>query len=124
MPVAFVADMPRPRFVGLGLSLLVLAAATHWHARSADPLKFDRAIREWITHPTGSARVLIRPEPGTADVVRGRLERMGRHAAVVSTSPALLVARVDKYALGSLAADPNVRRVSADAIVKSFGNAL
>jgi serine protease AprX len=115
--------MPRLRIVGVGLCLLLLALASHSPVRR-NLGKLDRALREWVTHATDSARVLIRTEPGADDIVRGRLEHFGRHATVLSTSPALVVARVDEYALRALAADPHVQRVSADALVKSLGSAL
>src|SRR5262245_61277031 len=79
--------------------------------------KFDRALRDWLHHPTASARVLIRAEHGSGDSVRQHLARVG---SIVHDSPAradLIVAEVSAPALRSMARDPRVVRLSTDAVV-------
>ena len=83
----------------IGVSVLLLAAASCAPRRAPEPSsKLDRALNEWIAHPTATVRVLIRTRGGK-----------------------LVAATVDASALRAMNGDPDVERVSSDALVRSLG---
>src|SRR5579884_3880007 len=102
------------------LCLLALSGTVGAPARQADVTKLDRALREWVQHPSPRTRVLIQPRPAAIDRVRHRLAGYLPDATIVSTTPTLIVAQVDARGLRAVAADPDVNRVSADARVRTL----
>src|SRR5262249_3187885 len=88
--------------------------------KADDSSKLDRALREWILHPTAAARVMIQPRAGATLAVAQHLNRLAP-GAIVSQANDLIVATLDARALRAVAADAIVRRVSADATVRSLG---
>ena len=78
---------------------MLLAAASCAPLRAPEPSsKLDRALNEWVAHPTATVRVLIRTRGGN-----------------------LVAATVDAPALRAMNSDSNVERVSSDARVRSLG---
>jgi len=109
--------MTRVRVAAVALSLMAGAICLPW--RHVEPTsKFDRALQAWIAHPTSQVRVLIStPSEAAAQRVRRRVGA----APLVSESPRLLVATLDANGLRTIAAAPDVTRVSLDAVVKTLG---
>src|SRR5581483_8719017 len=115
------AAMSRLRRVVAAACLVVLPATSGAPARQADVTKIDRALREWIQHPSTLARVLIQPHRDAADRVRRHLAGFAADATIVSTTPNFIVAQVNARGLRAVAADPDVKSISADARVRTLG---
>src|ERR1700760_3632463 len=108
------------RLNAIAVAALLFAGASVGSSRIPAPSpKLDRALREWIQHPTASARVLLQVQPGTADRVRRHLAQSGLTSAPLSTAPNIIVAQLDANSLRSLANDPQITRVSIDAMVRT-----
>jgi serine protease AprX len=108
-----------------GATVIVIVAAICAPLRGpAFTSKLDRALRDWIEHPTASARVLIRTRPGAVERVQHRLIESGARSVAPLNTTNLLAADVSNDTLRRVARDADVLRVSSDAMVKSLGSAL
>src|SRR5262249_35056686 len=83
--------MARLRIGGVCVALLAAAWVQSLSRPDVSP-KLDRALRDWIQHPTASARVLIQTRPDRAAIVLHRLAEHGVRRAEPLTSPGLLAA--------------------------------
>ena len=83
--------------------------------------KLDRALREWIQHPTTVAvRTLIQTREGSGPAVASRLERLVPKSLGLTIETDLLVADLSPTALRAAANDADVVHVSlVNAIVRS-----
>src|SRR5262245_9458605 len=112
--------MKRARVIAAALVLSAAAIGLPWPHREAT-LKFDRALREWMAHPTPRVRVLISTQSAAAAArVRSRVDTLAP-GSVVSASPRLIVATLDQDRLRSIADNPDVARLSLDAVVRTLG---
>ena len=82
--------------------------------------KLDRAVSDDLHHGAQSFRLLVRTRPGTADRVMARLDAR-TSSRLVSAASRLLAVSTDRHTLSRLAADPDVERISSNAIVQSSG---
>jgi hypothetical protein len=80
--------------------------------------KFDEALKDRLRAGDPSFRVLLKIRPGAERIVHDTLPRNGR-APLTFASLNTIAADVDARTLDRLAADPNIERISSDAIVRS-----
>jgi serine protease AprX len=83
----------------------------------------DMAVREWreagkAVEAGARTQVMIATAEGTRDAVEARLARLANISVTPSSSPDLLVARLDATGLDAVLGDPDVRNISSDAQVK------
>jgi serine protease AprX len=110
---------------GLALSGSQVRGKVPAAAAQALQASMDQAVREWrgqqgnaATATTGiRTQVMIATAAGTRDAVQERLARLARVTVTPSSSPDLLVARLDAAALDAVLGDPDVRNISSDAPV-------
>ncbi|PYR04589.1 MAG: hypothetical protein DMF99_31525 [Acidobacteria bacterium] len=113
--------MSRLRTVTAALVLL-MGALWAFSNRPNPSSKVDRALRDWIQHPTTtSIRALIKVVPAAGPRVSRRLHRSESTTDFFpSTTPDLVVAELSATALRAAARDPEVINISTDARVKSL----
>ena len=105
-------------------SLFASTAAVSVKHQSRWTEKLDLALVEATKH--GSAdpvRALVRVRPGATDRFMSHLEQHGLKPARVS-APDLIAVELPGSMLRSVAADPDVVRVSSDAVVRGFASDL
>jgi serine protease AprX len=85
----------------------------------------DQAVRQWRAREAdvatgGWTQVMIATAAGTRDAVQERLARLAHITVTPSSSPDLLVARLDAAALDAVLGDPDVRNISSDAPIQGL----
>jgi serine protease AprX len=93
-------------------------------ARGASQTPMDLAVRQWRDggQPADAAmtQVMIATASGKRAAVQERLARLANLSVTPSSSPDLLVARLDAAGLDAVLADPDVRNISSDAPVQGL----
>src|SRR5262249_470945 len=112
--------MSRLRFVAVA-SICIAAAFAAPSPRSFAASKLDRALNVWLQRPAGTARVLIRTRPGETSRVQNRVAALAPESLRSSTTPDLIVPQPNPAALRAVTREPDVLRVSSDALVKTLG---
>src|SRR5581483_269740 len=89
------------------------------HAQPTSQASIDVAVQRWIANsPDLRTQVMIKTAPGTRTAVQARLEGFAITSVQPSSSPDLLVAKVDRIALNAAIADKDVLNISSDAPVR------
>src|SRR2546428_13599948 len=115
--------MPRPRSALLLLGLLIGCGALSGTSRA--PATLDRALRDWLGHPTSAtARVLIQVRPDAGARTHDQLKQLAEGTVAPSTTPNVFVAALSPRALRNVAGEPYVTHVSSDALVRSLTTQL
>jgi serine protease AprX len=103
--------------------LALIGSGSHVRGRAASQAPMDLAVREWRGNgqaADATTQVMIATASGTRAAVQERLARLANVTITSSSSPDLLVARLDAAALDAVLADPDVRNVSSDAPVQGL----
>src|SRR5918911_1706582 len=101
--------------------MTTLAACAPLSNRPNGASKLDRALRDWLEHPTaGPVRTLIRTQPGAETEVCDWLRRLGVGLVSPTTTPDLILAELSRDALDAAVRNRRIARVSFDAMVKSL----
>ena len=83
--------------------------------------KVDRAVSDDFRRGHTSFRVLVRTRSDAAGRVMARLNARSISARLVSTASRVVAISADRRTLASLVVDPDVERISDDAVVQSSG---
>jgi serine protease AprX len=114
---------------GLGLvGGLALSGSQVRFGTSDAQASMDMAVREWRSlqadgrgaQAGAKTQVMIATAEGTRAAVEARLARLANISVTPSSSPDLLVARLDAAGLDAVLGDPDVRNVSSDSPVKGL----
>src|SRR6187431_2848312 len=107
-------------FAAIGTAAVALAFGL-WMSHVPNGVeKLDRALTEWLSHPSASTPVLVRTHQSSAQRIASRFPML----RAVSGHGDLFAGDVDASALRALTADRDVVRASSDALVHTFASFL